>query len=777
MDEEADFLARLTLHHVIEPADPVFGRLQEHSEPDQLLAAIKNASLPDLEPDPARRDRVADRALGYRLRLEQVDLEASIATAQTIGARYLTPGREHWPTAFDDLGPERPLGVWWLGTWLPTDGAPVAAVVGARACTGYGSYVAGTIAAALGQAGVPVASGGALGIDAAAHRGALAVGGDTIAFLACGIDLAYPRTNEMLLRAIRSHGAVVSELPPGCHPNRFRFLTRNRLIAAIGTATVVVEAAKRSGSLVTARRAGDLGRLVLSVPGPITSELSVGTHELIRDGAQVVESPQQVTAELIGSQPRRPQPTNERRPAPAGSEPGTTDAGRSSTARPNASADSSNPNRSEPTELSPAGPDTEASEAHEPNTGNSEARGSDLDRSDLGRSHASASELSGFGASRSELRKSITGRSGLSESSADSLDADGSAPNRSGASRSGLSESVIGRSGTGESGADSLDADGSVRSGSGGGRSGLSESGAGRPGVGETSAESFGAGRYGSGGSGADGSGLSESGAGRPGVGESIAESLDASGSVRSGSSVDCFDAGGSGAGGSGAGRPGSGESKANSLDADGSGASESGAGRCGLSGSGAGRAGVKESSAGSFDAGRSGLSESGAGESGGDSSDIGRLGIGGSGRAETAGLGNGAISVRKPDTPRSSIDNAVPWPWPKSVPRPRPTSPDPRPSIWSNWSSTDAAQAADPARSDPGLLSSLGPTERIVLEALPTVRTGGMQIPELSGATGIEPGLVFAGLGRLAGLGLAAKNGSGWVLAPGQERKARRYE
>jgi DNA processing protein len=488
VDEEADFLARLTLHHVIEPADPVFGRLQEHSEADQLLEAIKDASLPDLEPDPARRDRVADRAIGYRLRLDQVDLEASVATARTIGARYLTPGREYWPTAFDDLGPERPLGVWWLGSWLPTNGGPVAAVVGARACTGYGSYVAGTIAAALGQVGVPVASGGALGIDAAAHRGALAVGGDTIAFLACGIDLAYPRTNEMLLRAIRSHGAVVSELAPGCHPNRFRFLTRNRLIAAIGTATVVVEAAKRSGSLVTARRAGDLGRLVLAVPGPITSELSVGTHELIRDGAQVVESPQQVAAELVGSQPSRPQPTDQRRSGPAGSVPGSNDVGSSSTARSSAGAGSSGHSRSELTEPGPAGSGTGASETSESSAGNFEDSESDLGRSDLG-------------------------------------------------------------------------------------------------------------------------------------------------------------------------------------------------------------------------------------------------------------------------------------------------TSAGTRPSIWSNWATADGAQAVDRAGSDPGLLSSLGPTEQIVLEALPTVRTGGMQIPELSGATGIEPGLVFAGLGRLAGLGLAAKNGSGWVLAPGQERKARRYE
>jgi len=256
MDDDNDFLARMTLHHVIEPADSVFCRLQEFAEPAELLTAIRNASLADLEPDPERRDRVADRGIGFRLRLDRVDIEASMAVARSLGARYLTPGRAHWPPGFDDLGPERPLGLWWLGSWLPGERTPVAAMVGARSCSGYGSYVAGALAAALGQAQVPVASGGALGIDAAAHRGALAVGGDTIAFLACGID----------------------------------------------TATVVVEAAKRSGSLVTARRAADLGRPVLAVPGPITSEFSVGTHELIRDGAQVVESVQQLVAELTGQE-------------------------------------------------------------------------------------------------------------------------------------------------------------------------------------------------------------------------------------------------------------------------------------------------------------------------------------------------------------------------------------------------------------------------------------------------------------------------------------------
>jgi DNA processing protein len=167
-------------------------------------------------------------------------------------------------------------------------------IVGARACTGYGSYIAGALGADLASAGIAVVSGAALGIDAAAHRGALAVGGPTIAVLACGIDRVYPRAHEVLLHAIAERGAVLSELPPGAAPTRFRFLHRNRIIAALGVGTVVVEAALRSGSLVTARLAAELGRVVMAVPGPVTSDQSAGAHELIRDGATLVTEASQV---------------------------------------------------------------------------------------------------------------------------------------------------------------------------------------------------------------------------------------------------------------------------------------------------------------------------------------------------------------------------------------------------------------------------------------------------------------------------------------------------
>jgi DNA processing protein len=282
---EDDRLARLALNHAVEPADPQIGRLLELHSPSEVLAAIRSGQLADLDPDPARRDRLTDRCTGLRLRLEPGRVEAGIAAADSVFARFITPSDRDWPPRLDDLGQQRPIGFWAIGSW---DAAEMLSIVGARACTGYGSYMAGALGADLASAGVTVVSGAALGIDAAAHRGALAVGGGTVAVLACGIDRVYPRAHEALLRTIGERGAVLSELPPGAAPTRFRFLHRNRIIAALGIGTVVVEAARRSGSLVTARLAAELGRVVMAVPGPVTSDQSAGAHELIRDGATLV---------------------------------------------------------------------------------------------------------------------------------------------------------------------------------------------------------------------------------------------------------------------------------------------------------------------------------------------------------------------------------------------------------------------------------------------------------------------------------------------------------
>ena len=163
------------------------------------------------------------------------------------------------------------------------------AIVGARAATTYGCDVAAAIAYELAERGVVVVSGAAYGIDGAAHRAALAAGGTTVAVLASGVDRAYPVGHEALIERIAVHGAVVSEAPPGQHPSRSRFLTRNRIIAAMSEGVVVVEAALRSGALNTANWAAQLSRHVMAVPGPVTSTMSAGPHRAVIDrGASLV---------------------------------------------------------------------------------------------------------------------------------------------------------------------------------------------------------------------------------------------------------------------------------------------------------------------------------------------------------------------------------------------------------------------------------------------------------------------------------------------------------
>jgi DNA processing protein len=173
------------------------------------------------------------------------------------------------------------------------------AVVGARACTEYGSHVAAALGAELAERGWIVVSGGAYGIDGAAHRGALSARGATVAVLASGVDQAYPRGHERLIGRIAEQGLVIGELPPGDHPTPSRFVLRNRVIAALTRGTVVVEATHRSGSLVTARAAQRLGRHTMGIPGPVTSGLSAGVHELLRGEAVLVTDAAEVV-ELIG---------------------------------------------------------------------------------------------------------------------------------------------------------------------------------------------------------------------------------------------------------------------------------------------------------------------------------------------------------------------------------------------------------------------------------------------------------------------------------------------
>ena len=226
---------------------------------------------------------------GAATRAEGHDPARDLDRLAAAGGRLLCPGDDEWPrqrlTWATGEVDAPPLALHVVGPHRLDEAVERSvAVVGARAATAYGEHVAADLAGGLVDRAVTVVSGGAYGIDAAAHRGALAVGGaPTVAVLACGVDVVYPRGNTTLLRRVAAEGLVISELPPGCAPTRVRFLVRNRVIAALSLGTVVVEAARRSGSLSTLGRARRLGRRAMVVPGPVTSALSAGCHERLRD--------------------------------------------------------------------------------------------------------------------------------------------------------------------------------------------------------------------------------------------------------------------------------------------------------------------------------------------------------------------------------------------------------------------------------------------------------------------------------------------------------------
>jgi len=290
--EQAELFARAAWTGIAEPGDRLAGvllgalgapealrLLRNPPTATRLVELLDDAGAGGVDPDDAGRAlaRWAPRA----------DTAASVIAlrqAARVGARLLVPGDELWPSGLDDLGEHAPPALWVRGT----DAALAAlsrsiALVGARAATGYGEHVTMEASAGLVDRGYAIVSGAAYGIDGMAHRAALASNGMTIAFLAGGVDRFYPSGHDALLTGIAQHGAVVSELPCGQPPTKWRFLQRNRLIAAASLATVVIEAGWRSGSLNTAGHASTLGRPLGAVPGPVTSAASAGCHRLIRD--------------------------------------------------------------------------------------------------------------------------------------------------------------------------------------------------------------------------------------------------------------------------------------------------------------------------------------------------------------------------------------------------------------------------------------------------------------------------------------------------------------
>jgi DNA processing protein len=281
-----DRFARAAWSRVAEPGDTVASALIRAHGPVAALQLVADGS--------------GQGTQRFQPRLEVLDVERDLEIGAKFAARVVCPGDPEWPAGLDDLSAP-PYCLWVRG---PVDLAASclrsAAVVGARSATAYGEMVATEMAAGLGERRFTIISGAAFGIDAAAHRGALATGAVTIAVLAGGVERPYPSSHAALISGIVAEGAVLSEVAPGSAPTKTRFLQRNRMIATMGRGTVVVEAGLRSGSLNTARTAAEHGRVVAAVPGPVTSMMSAGCHEAIRSGMAQLVTDAAEAAEAIG---------------------------------------------------------------------------------------------------------------------------------------------------------------------------------------------------------------------------------------------------------------------------------------------------------------------------------------------------------------------------------------------------------------------------------------------------------------------------------------------
>lgn len=336
--------ARAALSRLFEPSDMVGLALVSAVGPEQALQIAtgeqqmssglinKTSGILTSVGVAGKGYALAEGLKRWRPRVADLAPDRDLETMQRLGGELLIPEDPRWPEALSHLELGMPLCLWARGDLsrvLPEVNRTVA-IVGSRDATGYGLSIAGDLSAGLAGRGYTVVSGGAYGIDAQAHRTALActvevsgVGVPTIAVMACGADRFYPAGNEDLLRAVAERGLLLSEVPPGSAPTRWRFLQRNRIIAALSAATVVVEARWRSGALNTAHHAAGLGREVGAVPGSVYSANSAGCHRLLRDGSAVCVTDAREVAELAGplssGQDGEPGPNEEPRP---GGEPG-----------------------------------------------------------------------------------------------------------------------------------------------------------------------------------------------------------------------------------------------------------------------------------------------------------------------------------------------------------------------------------------------------------------------------------------------------------------------
>ena len=315
-EQLAHGFARAAWSTLIEPGDRVAGRIINMFGPERALLFLINHFRADEivkecdEFDEFEIDRaqfVEDLAEGiarWQPRLNSGDALNAVAHAAKLGAFLITPEQELWPEGLNDLGMHAPLVLWGRGQYSALRRFENSlAVVGARASTGYGEHVTMETVSAIAEKDVAIVSGAAYGIDGMAHRSALAVGGTTMAFLAGGVDRFYPSGHDALLGRIMESGLVLAEAPCGYAPTKWRFLLRNRLIAASSQATVVMEAGWRSGSLNTANHAATLGRPLGVVPGPVTSASSAGCHRLLREYDAVCVTTASEMLELLPGQP------------------------------------------------------------------------------------------------------------------------------------------------------------------------------------------------------------------------------------------------------------------------------------------------------------------------------------------------------------------------------------------------------------------------------------------------------------------------------------------
>lgn len=297
-DERGEAYARAAWSTLVEPGDGTAGALVAALGAERALEVALSERTPHPVGDLSAQDLMAGRDRWFPRRGGVAD---ALERARKAGVRLLTPVDADWPARSADLGPHGPLCLWTRGdTGLLGVSAPALALVGARASTTYGDFVAAELAAESAAAGMTVVSGGAYGIDGAAHRATVAAGGATVAIMAGGVDRAYPAGHRDLIERIVREGLVVAEVPCGTTPAKFRFLARNRLIAAFSDATVVVEAGWRSGALNTAHHAQMIGRPVGVVPGPVTSAASMGCHRLLRESDATCVTTFAEVRELIG---------------------------------------------------------------------------------------------------------------------------------------------------------------------------------------------------------------------------------------------------------------------------------------------------------------------------------------------------------------------------------------------------------------------------------------------------------------------------------------------